>query len=113
MPSPDGIPPVLGPNDTCTTTTGPMCDFTYTGFRLPNIVISPFSKAHYVDHTPMDTTAILRFIEKRFSLQTLTARDAAQPDISYFFDFANSPNLNPPTPPSQPTSGPCYVNALP
>jgi phospholipase C len=61
----------------------------------------------------MDTTAVLRFIEKRFSLQTLTARDAAQPDISYFFDFANSPNLNPPTPPSQPTSGPCYVNALP
>lgn len=113
MPSPDGIPPVLGPNDTCTSTTGPMCDFTYTGFRLPNIVISPFSKKHYVDHTPMDTTAILRFIEKRFSLQTLTARDAAQPDISYFFDFINSPNLNPPTPPSQPTSGPCYVNSLP
>ena len=113
MPSPDGIPPVLGPNDTCTQTTGPMCDFTYTGFRLPNIVVSPFSKAHYVDHTPMDTTAILRFIEKRFSLQTLTARDAAQPDISYFFDFTNAPNLTPPTPPSQPTSGPCYVNSLP
>jgi phospholipase C len=113
MPSPDGIPPVLGPNDTCTTTPGPMCDFTYTGFRLPNIVISPFSKKHYVDHTPMDTTAILRFIEKRYSLQTLTARDAAQPDISYFFDFNNSPNLNPPTPPSQPTNGPCYVNSVP
>ena len=113
MPSPDNIPPVLLPNDTCTTTTGPMCDFTYTGFRLPNIVISPFSQKHYVDHTPMDTTAILRFIEKRFSLQTLTARDAAQPDISYFFDFAGSPNLNPPTPPSQPTNGPCYVTSLP
>ena len=113
MPSPDGIPPVLGPNDTCTTTNGPMCEFTYTGFRLPNIVISPFAKEHYVDHTPMDTTAILRFIEKRFSLQTLTARDAAQPDISFFFDFANSPNLNPPKPPEQPTGGPCYVTSLP
>jgi phospholipase C len=113
MPSPDGIPPVLARHDICARTTGPMCDFTYTGFRLPNIVVSPFAKQHYVDHTPMDTTAILRFIEKRFSLQTLTARDAAQPDISYFFDFTNSPNLNPPTPPSQPTSGPCYVNALP
>jgi phospholipase C len=112
MASPDGIPPVLNPNDVCAQTTGPMCDFTYTGFRLPNIVVSPFSKAHYVDHTPMDTTAILRFIEKRFSLQTLTARDATQPDISYFFDFTNSPNLNPPTPPSQPTNGPCYINSL-
>ncbi len=113
MPSPDGIPPVLGPNDICTRTTGPTCDFTYTGFRLPNIVISPFAKPHYVDHTPMDTTAILRFIEKRFSLQQLSARDAAQPDISYFFDFTNAPNLNPPTPPAQPTNGPCYVTSLP
>lgn len=113
MPSPDGIPPILEPNDTCRTTAGPMCDFTYTGFRLPNIVISPFAKQHYVDHTPMDTTAILRFIEKRFSLHTLTARDAAQPDISYFFDLTNKPNLNPPTPPSQPTNGPCYITSLP
>jgi phospholipase C len=111
--SPDGIPPVLGANDTCTATPGPMCDFVYTGFRLPNFVVSPFAKAHYVDHTNMDTTAILTFIEKRFGVAALTARDAAQPDISYFFDFAGKPNLTPPTPPSQPTNGPCYVNALP
>jgi phospholipase C len=112
--SPDGIPPVLGLNNTCTTTTGPACDFVYTGFRLPNIVISPFSKPHYVDHTPIDTTAILRLIELRFSLSTLTARDAAQPDISQlFFDFTNKPNLTPPTPPTQPTNGPCYITSLP
>jgi phospholipase C len=111
--SPDGIPPVFLPNDTCTVITGPNCDFVFTGFRLPNIVISPFAKAHYVDHTPMDTTAILRFIELRFSLATLTQRDAAQPDISFFFDFAGKPNLTPPTPPTQPVNGPCYVNALP
>jgi phospholipase C len=113
MPSPDGILPVLGPFDTCATTTGPTCDFVYTGFRLPNFVVSPFSKPHYVDHTPIDTTAILRFIEKRFSLQSLTARDAFQPDISSFFDFTNKPNQNPPTPPSQPTGGPCYITSLP
>ena len=113
MPSPDGIPPMLGPNDTCASTPGPMCDFTHTGFRLPNIVVSPFSKPHYVDHTPMDTTAILRFIEKRFNLQMLTARDAAHPDISYFFDFTNAPNLNSPTAPTQPTHGPCYITSLP
>jgi phospholipase C len=111
--SPDGILPVLGTNDTCTATPGPMCDFVYTGFRLPNFVVSPFARAHYVDHTNMDTTAILTFIEKRFGVAALTARDAAQPDISYFFDFAGKPNLTPPTPPSQPSNGPCYVNALP
>jgi len=111
--SPDGIPPVILTNDVCSSTPGPMCDFTYTGFRLPNIVVSPFAKAHYVDHTPIDTTAILTFIEKRFGLKTLTARDAAQPDISFFFDFGGAPNMNPPTPPPQPTNGPCYVTSLP
>jgi phospholipase C len=112
--SPDGIPPMYLPGDICTVTTGPNCDFVYTGYRLPNFIASPFAKQHYVDHTNMDTTAILRFIEIRFGLQPLTARDAAQPDIStLFFDFTNSPNLNPPTPPAQPTVGPCYANSLP
>ena len=111
--SPDGIPPVFLTNDTCTGTPGPTCDFVYTGFRLPNVVISPFAKPHYVDHTPIDTTAILTFIEKRFNLTALTNRDAAQPDISFFFDFGGKPNLNPPKRPDQPTNGPCYVNALP
>jgi phospholipase C len=111
--SPDGILPVLGANDTCTATPGPMCDFVWTGFRLPNFVVSPFSKPHYVDHTNIDTTAILKFIELRFKVAALNARDAAQPDISFFFDYTNKPNLNPPTPPAQPTNGPCYVNALP
>lgn len=111
--SPDGVPPLILPNNVCASATGPTCDFVYTGFRLPNIVVSPFAKPHYVDHTPMDTTAILRFIELRFGLPALTKRDAGQPDMSSFFDFAGKPNLDPPAPPIQPTNGPCYTNALP
>jgi phospholipase C len=111
--SPDGIAPMLAANDTCIGSTSSTCDFRVTGFRVPNIVISPFAKQHYVDHTPMDTTAILRFIEIRFGLQPLTERDGAQPNISYFFDFTGKPNLNPPAPPNQPTNGPCYIDALP
>jgi phospholipase C len=80
---------------------------------LPNFAVSPFAKPHYVDHQNVDTTAILAFIEKRFSLKSLTKRDAAQPDISTMFDFVNAPNLNPPKPPGQPTGGACYTNALP
>jgi len=90
-----------------------MCDFDITGFRLPNFVVSPFAKLHFVDHQNIDTTAILAFIERRFNLRPLTKRDAAQPDISAMFDFANAPNMNPPVPPDQPTNGPCYTNALP
>lgn len=117
--SPDGIKPILGTNDTCTlgntSAGGPldMCDFDITGYRLPNFVVSPFSRPHFVDHQNIDTTAILTFIEKRFGLLPLTARDANQPDISTMFDFATAPNMTPPQPPSQPTSGPCYTNALP
>ncbi len=48
--------------------------------RIPAIVISPFAKKGFVDHTPYDTASILRLITRRFELPTLsglTARDAA------------------------------------
>ncbi|HEU4417140.1 MAG TPA: alkaline phosphatase family protein [Candidatus Angelobacter sp.] len=101
VPSPDGIKPRdLLPTD-------PPDDFIRTGFRVPLIIVSPFAKPHYVSHTPMDYTAVLKFVEKRFNLPHLTARDAAQPDMDEFFDFANSPNLNPGTPASQGLTTPC------
>jgi len=43
---------------------------------LPLIVISPYTVPHYVSHTVMDFTAILKFIEARFGLTALTKRDA-------------------------------------
>jgi phospholipase C len=72
------------------------------GFRVPNMIISPFVRRHYVSHTPMDHTAILKFVESRFIGPTahLTARDAAQPDLLEFFDFTNIPWATPPTPPT-------------
>ena len=72
------------------------------GFRVPNIVISPFTKAHYVSHTPMDHTAIIRFVEDRFigNGQYLTKRDAAQPTLLDFFDFTGKPWTTPPAPPT-------------
>jgi acid phosphatase len=50
------------------------------GTRIPAIVISPFAKKGYVDHTPLDTTSILRLITRRFALPVLPgiqARDEA------------------------------------
>jgi phospholipase C len=112
--SPDGIKPVdLKPGDICATKSGPTCDFVYTGYRAPLMVISPYTKENYVSHTVMDTTAILKLIETRFNLSSLTARDAAQPDMTEFFDFDDPPWMTPPTPPTQSLSGPCYVNKLP
>ena len=71
------------------------------GFRLPNMIISPFTRRHYVSHTPMDHTAVIKFVENRFigSAAHLTSRDAAQPNLLEFFDFNNLPWATPPTPP--------------
>jgi phospholipase C len=112
--SPDGIKPVdMQPGDICTLTTGPICDFTYTGYRIPLIVVSPFTKQHYVSHTTADYTAMLKFIETRFKLPSLTKRDAAQMDMTEFFDFKSSPWSTPPTPPAQNINGACYLDHLP
>jgi phospholipase C len=78
------------------------------GFRIPNMVVSPFTKMHYVSHVPMDHTAIIKFVENRFidndptgqGPSHLTARDAAQPNLLDFFDFTGAPWATPPTPPA-------------
>jgi len=103
---PDAIPPQLETGNI-------VDDYSRTGFRIPLIVVSPFAKKGYVSHTVMDNTAILKFIETRFNLPSLSARDQAQPDMSEFFDFTNIPNATPPPPPLQPTNAPCTFQTLP
>lgn len=121
--NPDGIQPVdLNPNDPCygATTPGTICDFAYTGFRIPVVVVSPYAKKNFVSHQTRDTTAILKLIESRFNLSPLTKRDAAQVGMddpnTGFFDFTNVPWRTPPTNlPAQnrlPGSS-CYVNPPP
>jgi len=41
------------------------------GSRIPAIIVSPFAKRGFVDHTPCDTTSILRLITRRFALPVL------------------------------------------
>jgi phospholipase C len=47
------------------------------GPRVPALVVSPSAKAGFVDHTPYEFCSVLRFIEERFQLPPLTARDHA------------------------------------
>lgn len=109
--SPDGLPPSdLTPAEQQYIV--PQGDFTRTGYRVPIIVVSPFAKKNFVSHTPADHTAILKFIETRFNLTNLTARDKAQMDMTEFFDWANKPWAVPPTPPAQPTTMPCDYTKL-
>lgn len=113
VPNPDDIKPL----DLFSVAAGdayddPPGDFTRYGFRVPNIVISPFTKKNFISHTVTDSTGILKFIETRFGLPNLTKRDAAASDLTEFFDFKGKPWAVPPTPLEQTTSGPCY-DALP
>jgi hypothetical protein len=77
------------------------------GPRVPLLVISPFAKPGYISHTQFEFSSILAFIEERFGLPTLAARDAAANDMDDIFDY-----LHPPTPPLElatrtcPPSGP-------
>jgi phospholipase C len=91
----------------------PQGKFDRTGFRLPLMVISPFTKKNYVSHTPADSTAILKLIETRFGLSNLSKRDRAQMDMTEFFDFTGVPWATPPQPPEQTVQGRCSPGNIP
>jgi phospholipase C len=57
------------------------------GTRVPAIVISPFAKKGFVDHTQYDTTSILKLIETRWGIAPFGARDAAANGFSNAFNF--------------------------
>jgi phospholipase C len=61
------------------------------GFRVPLIVISPYAKKGYIDHTQYEFSSMLRFAEDELSLPTLTSRDRRANDMMNAFDFNQSP----------------------
>ena len=73
----------------------PVADRWGPGTRVPAVIVSPYAKRGYVDHTPYDTTSILRFIEKRWGLAPLGTRDASVNDLTNAFDFNNEPERMP------------------
>jgi phospholipase C len=104
LPAPDTIAPIASFTPTLPG------DFTLSGFRIPLLVVSPWVKPHFVSHVPREFTSILKLIEVRFGLPSLTARDAAADDMTEFFDFTHPAWLTPPQLPPQPTNGICDWN---
>ena len=60
----------------------PVIDKWGPGTRVPTLLISPFAKKGFVDHTIYDTSAILKLIETRHGLKPLGTRDAASGDLT-------------------------------
>ena len=61
------------------------------GFRVPALLISAYARQGLVDHTVLDYTSSLKFIEQNWALAPLTARDARASSLTSAFDFAGGP----------------------
>ncbi len=61
------------------------------GFRVPAYLISPYARRHYIDHTQLDFTSILNFIEQNWRVPPLTGLDATAGSIMGAFDFSKPP----------------------
>jgi phospholipase C len=61
------------------------------GTRVPTIIISPFAKRGYVDHTQYETISILSFIERIWDLKPLNDRDRNANPLQNAFDFSHYP----------------------
>ena len=71
------------------------------GFRVPMLVISPFSRGGFVCSDTFDHTSLLRFIETRFGVEVpnLTAwRRSATGDLTSAFNFVESDTSAPSLP---------------
>jgi len=82
------------------------------GFRVPGLVISPYSRGGLVASETFDHTSQLRLIEKRFGVEVpnLTAwRRSVTGDMTSTFNFVAAPD---PTAPTLPATSQRVVNAL-
>ncbi|HEY0535495.1 MAG TPA: alkaline phosphatase family protein [Actinoplanes sp.] len=67
------------------------------GPRLPMLVISPYSRAGHVDHSLLDQTSVLRFIEDNWGLGRIGdhSYDARAGSLNGLLDLRARPNLRP------------------
>jgi len=65
----------------------PTIDKMGPGTRVPTIIISPFAKKGFVDHTQYETVSILSFIEQRWGLAPLNNRDKNAKPLQNAFNF--------------------------
>jgi phospholipase C len=78
------------------------------GFRVPTLLVSPFARRGFVDHTQYDHTSILKLISWRWGLEPLTVRVDTANNLAEALDFSK-PNLAAPqySVPAGPFGGAC------
>lgn len=80
---------IFGPNNGQTVESGKAG----YGPRLPLLVVSPYAKNNFVDHTATDQASILKFIEDNWNLGRIggTSLDAKAGSLANMFDFNHGP----------------------
>jgi len=95
VPPPPAIPPDdIPPGITAANQPG---GYDRYGFRVPTVVVSPYSKPHFVSHTVYDHTSVLKTIERKWNLPAMTYRDANANDLLDCLDFSKRAFADPPT----------------
>jgi phospholipase C len=61
------------------------------GMRVPALLVSAYARHGYIDHTTLDFTSALKFIEENWGLSPLAERDAQAQSIAGAFDFSQPP----------------------
>ena len=63
------------------------------GFRVPTLVISPWAKHGYIDHTQYEFASLLKLAEVNFNLSPVNSwgRDVKANDMMNSFDFSQTP----------------------
>jgi phospholipase C len=87
---PDDIKPVL-------TSADQPGEYDRYGFRVPTVVMSAYSKPHFVSHTVYDHTSVLKTIERKWNLPAMTYRDANANDLLDCLDLHHRAFADPPT----------------
>jgi phospholipase C len=72
-------------------------DYGLMGFRIPAVCVSPWVRRGHIAHTTYSFESILKMIEYRFDLSSLTKRDAYARNIARAFDWQSKPRLDLPT----------------
>ena len=69
----------------------PTVDIYGEGFRVPTLIISPWAKHGYVDHTVYEFGSMLKLAETIFHVPSLNTRDSTSNDMLDAFDFGQNP----------------------
>ena len=69
----------------------PRVDANGYGFRVAALLVSPYAREAYIDHTTLDFTSVLKFIEVNWGVPPLSTRDASANDMMSAFDFTQAP----------------------